>query len=77
MRDEDHPVGGHPEHRRLLERLVDERLGAHRGGRDAQAFQANDVVHTARHARPSIGQAFDSEIAVDRDLLDHLPGGGS
>ena len=72
MRHQDHAVGRHAEQPRLLQRLVDERLGADRSGRHPEPLEPYDVVHTARHARASVGEALDGEVAVDRDLLDHL-----
>jgi hypothetical protein len=64
MRDEDHPVVGHPEQARLLERLVDERLGRHGRRGNAASLELNHVAHTARRARASIGEALDREVAA-------------
>jgi hypothetical protein len=55
VRDEDHAQVGHPEQASLLERLVRERDGADACGRDAAPFEPYQVVHTARHARSSVG----------------------
>ena len=72
MRHEHHAHVGHAEGASLLERLVEERLGADAGGRDAAPLEPDEVVHTARHAGSSVGEPLDSEVAVDRDLLDDV-----
>lgn len=38
-------------------------------GRHAPVFQFHDVVHTARGARPSIGQRFDHHITLRGNFL--------
>ena len=77
MGEEHHAQLGHAEHACLLERFVGEGEGADPGGGDAASLEPYQVVHTARHARPSIGERFDGEVAVQRDLLDQVGRGGS
>ncbi len=46
-----------------------ERFGCDKDGGYAARFQIGRVVHTARCTGPSIGQAFDDDIAFGGDLL--------
>ena len=76
MRDVDHPVVGHAEQARLLERLVDERLGGHRGGGETATLELDHVVHTARRAGASVGQALHGQVAAVGDPAHDLGRGG-
>jgi hypothetical protein len=62
--NEQHAQVGHAEQACLLERFVGEWEGADSGCGDAAPFEPYQVVHTARHARPSVGEPFDREVAV-------------
>jgi hypothetical protein len=42
----------------------------------AAPLEANDVVHTARRARPSVGKRLDGEVPLERDPLDHVRASG-
>jgi hypothetical protein len=55
---------GHPEDPCLLQRLVDERLRSDSRRRDAAPLESYQVVHTARHARASVAERLDGEVAV-------------
>ena len=76
MWDEQHAQVGHAEQACLLECFVGEGEGADSRCGNASPFEPYQVVHTARHARPSVGEPFDGEVAVERDLLDQIGGGG-
>ena len=41
---------------------------------DSAIFEVGDIVHTARRARPSIGQGFDDHVALRADLLFEIDG---
>src|SRR4051794_36438161 len=72
MRDVDHPVVRHAERPRLLERLVEERLGRHRRRRDPEPLEPDHVVHTARRAGASVGEALHGQVATVGDAADEL-----
>src|SRR5215472_1938934 len=55
----------------LNSRCRGEFSGRHRYSGNAQIFEVDGVVQTARGARPSIGQAFDHSIH-SAQLIDHL-----
>jgi hypothetical protein len=76
VRNEQHAQVGHAEQACLLECFVGEGESADAGCRDPAPFEPYQVVHTARHARASVGEPFDSEVAVECDLLDQIGGGG-
>ncbi len=50
--------------------------GDHDAG-DAAGFEIGEVVHTARRARPSVGEGFDHRVAAGGDLLAQIGRGGS
>src|SRR6476659_5453559 len=68
MRDV-HGGGIEAERFRLALRAVEERHGGDEHGRDAARLQVDDVVHTARRARPSIGESLDHGVAPRGDLV--------
>src|SRR4051812_47422451 len=76
MRDVDHAVVRHPEHARLLERLVEERLGRHRRGGNPEPLEPDHVVHTARRAGASVREALHRQVAAVGDAADELGLGG-
>jgi len=76
MRDVDHAVVRHPEQARLLERLVEEWLGRHRRRGDSEPLEPDHVVHTARRAGASIGEALHRQVATVGDAADELGLGG-
>ncbi len=46
-----------------------ERLSGNRTSCDAAAVESRDVVQTARRARPSVGKAYDNDVATLYDRL--------
>src|SRR5262245_16986712 len=72
MRDVDHAVVRHPEQPRLLERLVEKRLGRYRRRGDPEPLESDHVVHTARRAGASVGETLDREVAAVGDAADEL-----
>ena len=74
MGDIEHPARRHGEQARLLNRFVSERScgNAYRG--DATALQVNQVAHTARRARASIGEGLDDGVGDPGDVIDQSQG---
>jgi hypothetical protein len=58
----------------LLLRRFGENIGCQENRRSGAAFKPYRVVHTARRARPSIGQRFDDEVVVGGDAAPELFG---
>src|SRR3989442_12660623 len=73
-----HVDGGRREAERLRLPLgaVDELLGCDEDRRHAARLEIDDVVHTARRARPSIGERFDDGVAARGDLVAQIGGRG-
>src|SRR5438067_2166543 len=59
---------------RLSLGTVDELLGRDEDRRHAARLEIDDVVHTARRARPSIGERFDDGVAARGDLVAQVGG---
>jgi len=68
MRDVD-GRGIEPERTRLALGAVDERFGGNEHAGNPAALEVDDVVHTARRARSSIGERFDDRVASRGDLV--------
>src|SRR4051794_22145872 len=68
----------HSGHRGEAERLrlrlsgLNELSRGHEYGRDAPPLEIDDVVHTARRATASIGERFDDDVALRRDLVPQI-----
>src|SRR5262245_47972866 len=57
------------ERSRLPLGAVDERFGGDEYGGNPAALEVDDVVHTARRARSSIGERLDDRVAAGSDLV--------
>src|SRR5437773_5789603 len=73
-----HVDGGRREAERFRLPLgaVDELLGRDEDRGHAARLEIDDVVHTARRARPSIGERFDDGVAACGDLVAQVGGRG-
>jgi hypothetical protein len=69
MRHADDGKPWHAEGLCLDPRGVEKDLCGEDGGRNLALFKGDPVVHTARRARPSVGQRLDDRIAAAGQLL--------
>src|SRR5262249_32519042 len=70
----EHRVGVGAQRGGLRRRGVHELARGDHHAREAAALQVDDVVHTARRARASIGECLDHQVALRADLVAEIDG---
>ena len=63
-----HPERVHTQGPALRIGCLSEAIRGHEHSRHPPALEVDDVVHTARRARSSVGQGFDHRAALGGDL---------